>query len=89
MHDAGAVKDLIRVLIREQLYRRSGYFGFGGNGGNFKLVNPHGHPANPLNLNPFHANAPKMGFVMDHTPNGFQPPGPAVGLDQFGGIRAR
>jgi hypothetical protein len=41
-----------------------GYFGVGGTGGNFRLINPNSHPANPMNLNPFDPNLPKMGVVM-------------------------
>lgn len=39
-----------------------GYFGFGGDGRNFKRLNPFKDPANPLNLDPFSANAPGMWF---------------------------
>jgi len=59
-----------------------GYLGFGGTGGNFRLLNTIADNPQQL-LNPFDSNLPKVGYVMDNDPYGFHPPGPGVSIHQF------
>lgn len=87
--DAGAGAAKHRVVIFDF---PPGYFGQGGRGGRFHMMNPNSLPGNPLNLNPFSPDLPMVGSMDGQVPSGFDMPGPEaapVGENQFGGLRAR